>query len=141
MEDDLDEASDVEFDCIVERKHPAMPRFVVLPANLLVQWKLSRTTVVEGSMNGIDTGRRSLKRWDADRWFIDLPQELCRRAGIDTGSRVGLVLRVASERLPEELTQLLSQDDEAKAKWDCLSLSRQRMLREYVASAKEVETR
>ncbi len=125
----------------IERKHPKMPRFLVVPSAKVASWEIAETTVVEGTLNGVDIGRRALKRWDAQRWFIDLPEPLCRRAQIDTGDLVTLTLRIASTDLPKELARLIAKEPAAKAKWEHLAPSQQRMLREHVAAAKQPATR
>src|SRR6476661_1694249 len=88
----------------VIRHHPQFSRLVTIPLGRHCPWKIEHTTVIEGTINGIDLGRRSLKRWD-DRncWWIDLPEPLCRKANLETGTAVELVIQLASEELPAEL--------------------------------------
>jgi hypothetical protein len=64
--------SSVRLTVMVERKaaHPELPRFAVVPAAAIAKWKLSGTTVVEGTINGAPMGRRTIKPWDERRWFI-----------------------------------------------------------------------
>jgi len=126
----------------IEHKHPGLPRFVCIPIRRIAPLKLSGTTTVEMTMNGIDTGRRSLKRWD-DRncWWMDLPDALCRKAGVDTGDTVKLSLRIASEDLPEELARLIKNNAAARARWEGLTPGQQRMLREEVLAGKQPATR
>lgn len=126
---------------IIERKHPKLPRFVVVPSKAVARWKIEGTTVVEGSLNGAEMGRRTFKPWDDQRWFIELPEPLCRRAQVDTGDSVTITLRIAPADLPEELAQLIANDPMAKARWEKLRPSQQRMLRENVAAAKQPATR
>jgi len=92
-------------------------------------------------LNGHELGRRSLKKWDERRWFSELPQPLCERPKVDTGSRVQAVLEIASDKLPTELEDLLATNPAAKQAWDRLSPGSQRMLRENVAAAKQPATR
>ncbi len=131
----------VELSCEVERKDRRLPRFMVVPAQLLDGWKLDGTTVVEATVNGVAVGRRSLKKWDDDRWFVELAQPMCDRAGVDTGDRAKLSLRLAFDALPEELATLLAGSRRAQAAWVKLSLARQRMLREEVFAAKSADAR
>lgn len=126
---------------IIERKHPKLPRFVVVPDKAVARWEIKGTTVVEGSLNGAEMGRRTLKPWDDQRWFIELPESLCRKAQVDTGDSVTITLRIAPAGLPEELAQLIANDPMAKARWEKLTSSQQRMLRENVAAAKRPATR
>jgi hypothetical protein len=69
-------------------------------------------------MNGVDVGRRSLKRWD-DRgcWLIDLADAVCRKANVEMGDRVKLSLRIAAEELPAELAHLIKNNPSARARW------------------------
>jgi hypothetical protein len=126
---------------VIERKQAQLPRFVVVPSKAIASWDLDSTTFVEGKLNDVDLGRRTIKRWDDQRWFIELPQPLCRKAHLDTGDPVVLVLQIASDRLPVELARLLAKDPIAKAVWDRLTPSAQRILREEVAAAKQPATR
>lgn len=127
--------------CEVERKDRRLPRFMVVPARLLDGWKLDGTTVVEAPVNGVAVGRRSLRKWDDDRWFLELAQPICDRASVDTGDRVNLSLRLASDELPEELASLLARSRRAQAAWVKLTPSQQRMLREEVFAAKSTDAR
>jgi uncharacterized protein YdeI (YjbR/CyaY-like superfamily) len=51
-----------------------------------------------------------------------------------------LKIRLASEDLPDELSQVLK-DRKARAKWDTLTQAQQRMLREDIYAAKSSEAR
>jgi Domain of unknown function (DUF1905) len=84
----------------IEHKHAGLPRFVCVPMSKVDPWKLEGTITVEVTINGVDVGRRSLKRWD-DRvcWWMDLADAVCRKANVETGDRVQLSLRIASEEL------------------------------------------
>ena len=87
-------------------------------------------------------GRRSLKRWDDRKcWWMDLPDALCRKAHVDTGDRVKLSVRIASEELPVELARLIKIDPAARARWERLTPGQQRMLREEILAAKQPVTR
>jgi Bacteriocin-protection, YdeI or OmpD-Associated len=131
----------VELEAVIERKAPALPRFVVIPSRFVAPWKLVGTTALEGTMNGVPLGRRNIKPWDEERWFIEIPEPLCRQAEVDTGDTVRLVLFVAPEEMPGELTEVLESDPEAMARWRRMTASQQRMLREDVLTAKVPATR
>ena len=121
---------------------PQFSRLATIPLEAVAPWKLDQTTIVEGTINGVDFGRRSMKRWD-DRncWWIDLPDALCKKAKIDDGDEVLLKLSLASEDLPGELEQLITTNRSAKAHWDKMTTSQQRMLREEVFAVKSSEAR
>lgn len=134
-------STSVRIKSAVERKHPRLPRFLVIPSKAIARWRLNATTVVEMTINGVEAGRRTLKKWDDARWFIDVPEPVCRKAGIDIGDTVVVSLRLASTELPDELARLLATSPAAKAVWQGLTPSQQRMLQEHVASAKQSATR
>ena len=73
----------------IEHKHVGLPRFVCVPMSKVAPWKLGGTTTVEVTMNGVDIGRCSLKRWD-DRVcsWMDLGEAVCRKANVETGDLV-----------------------------------------------------
>jgi len=126
----------------VSRHMPQFSRLATIPLEAVAPWKLTQTTVVEGTINGVDFGRRSMKRWD-DRncWWVDLPEALCKKAKIDDGDEVQLKLSLASEDLPVELEQLITTNKSAKTRWDKMTTAQQRMLREEVFAAKSPEAR
>jgi hypothetical protein len=126
----------------VTRHHPHLSRLVTIPLAKVAPWKLTGTTVIEGTINDTPLGRRNLKRWDErECWWIDLPEPLCKKARVDTGDEVKLVIRLASEDLPEELKQLLAQNSKAETKWKSMTAAQQRMLREEIFAAKTPATR
>ena len=126
----------------VIRHHPQFSRLVTIPIEQIAKWKLTETTTIEGTINGAELGRRSLKRWDERNcWWIDLPEPLCKKAKLETGDEVKLTIRLASEDLPPELEQLLKENATAKANWTKLTTAQQRMLREDIFAAKTSATR
>jgi len=126
----------------IEHKHEGLPRFVCIPLSKVDPWKLQGTTTVEVNMNGVDIGRRSLKRWDGrDCWWMDLANAVCRKANVETGDRVKLILKIASEELPAELAQLIEKNSPARARWEQLTSGQKRMLREEILAAKQPATR
>jgi hypothetical protein len=126
----------------IEHKHKGLPRFVCIPMAKVDPWKLHGTTTVEVTINGVDIGRRSLKRWnDRDCWWMDLADAACRKANVETGDRAKLSLRIAAEELPQELAELIQNNSPARARWEQLTPAQKRMLREEVWSAKQASTR
>ncbi len=131
----------VKIQVVIERKHADMPAFVVVPAAKVARWKLPGTTTVEGTLDGIALGRRSLQRWDEERWFIELRRGLLEEAGKRPGDRAILVLHLASIELPAELQHLIDTERRAREQWEIRTDAQRRMLREYVLSAKAPATR
>lgn len=79
----------------IERKDPKLPRFIVVPSALVNDWGITENVIVTGELNGVDMGRRSLKYWDENRWFIQVPEPLCKKANVDTGDRVTITMQIA----------------------------------------------
>ena len=131
----------LEFTGKVARKQADLPRFLVVPATLVQAWGIDKTTTVDATINGIAVDRRTLKPWTQDWWFITITEKDCRKTGIDTGVRVGVTLWRTADELPAELAEVLRQDARAQARWQSLTRSQQRMLRDEVAAAKQSATR
>lgn len=131
----------LKVEVVIERKHRELPSFVVVPANKVARWKLTSTTTVEGTLDGVPLGRRSLHRWDDERWFIELRRELLESVGKSTGDRATLVLSLASAALPPELQNLIDTVPEARTRWEDCTDAQKRMLREHVLEAKTPTTR
>ena len=133
----------LRFETTVERKADTLPRYVVVPAELVEPWKLESTTPVEVTLSETPIGRRSLKRWGRGRdvWFFDLTEKQCASAGVDTGDLVRVELKRASDEPPAEVIELLENDPRARAAWDALTKARRRMLCDQVREAKAPATR
>lgn len=132
-----------DFTATIRRKTPSLPRYIEVPASRAAPLGLSGTTPVEVSLNGIAIGRRNLKRWGHGRegWFLELPERLCRKAGVDTGDEIALALRLATRELPAEVSTLIESNPAARRRWDALTDSQRRMLGEQVRDAKRPSTR
>lgn len=126
---------------VIRRKRNDLPRFVIIPASRVKGWKLTETTVVETSINGVALKRRSLVQWGGDKWFVSITETDCGKLGVDTGDEIELNLTIAFTALPPELAGLIERDKSAREKWESLTASRRRMLREEVAAAKQPATR
>ena len=131
----------VKLRVVLERKHPDLAAFVVVPAAKVKSWKLTATTTVEGTLDGIPLGRRSLHRWDDERWFVELRREHLEALGKGPGERAELCIVPASEELPAELRQLVENDRAAGECWRAMTDAQRRMLREEVLAAKSPATR
>lgn len=131
----------IEIRACIERKGPRLPRYVVIPAVLIKPWELVGTTSVEAWLNGRVLGRRTLKRWDDERWFLEVTQAQCDEAHVDTGAEVIIRVRLSSAEPPTELTRLLEEHAAARMAWDGLSAPQQRALLDHVAIAKMATTR
>lgn len=125
----------------IDRKQADLPRFVVVPSKAIVAWKLAGTTVLDVSLDGSPSDRRTIKPWDDARWFLTITEADCRRLGVDTGDHVSVTMSPASIEVPPELAKLLQSDRAARAAWDRMTRAQQRMLREEIGAAKQSATR
>jgi hypothetical protein len=131
----------LKIEVLIEQKDPRLPAYAVVPARKLARWKLDGTTTVEGMLDGVPLGRRSLKRWDGERWFIELRRELLAAAEKSPGERATLVIAPASTELPPELQDLIDSVPEARASWEAHTEAQRRMVREEVQAAKSAAAR
>lgn len=131
----------VKLHVVLERKHPGLAAFVVVPAAAVQAWKLTATTTVESTLDGIPLGRRSLHRWDDERWFIELRRDHLEALGKGSGDRAELTIVPASSELPVELQQLIEMEAAARERWRSMTDAQRRMLREEVLAAKTPATR
>jgi hypothetical protein len=125
----------------IEHKHAGMPAFVVVPADAVAKWKLTATTTVEGTLDGEPFGRRSLKRWDDERWFLELRRDFLEALGKAPGVRATLEIRRAATEIPAELRKLIDSDAVAREHWESRTEAQKRMLREEILAAKSSDAR
>lgn len=125
----------------VERHDPGLPCFVVITSDALRSWRLEGTLVVHVRYNGSKPYRRTLKRWDEERWFIDLPKRHMMRERLVEGSEVPLELERAEAGLPMELIDHMSKNATARDCWERLAPARQRVVAEHVREARSASTR
>lgn len=79
---------------MVERKDETLPRYVTIPRVELARRGIHARVTVSGALAGVPFEDRNVHPWDDERFFMNLPQTLCRRAGVDTGDRVRLLLEL-----------------------------------------------
>lgn len=127
----------------LQRKHPRLPVYVVIPGSKVKPWSLTGTTVVEGSANGVDFGRRNIKAWGkgSDDWFVEFTAPFCEAAGLAVGEELKLELRLADASTAPALATLLASDKRLAAAWLSLSDSARRDANEQVRAAKNETTR
>jgi hypothetical protein len=118
-----------------------LPAFVVVPAAALSAWKLTGTTMVDAWLDDVALGRRSLRRWDDGRWFVELRREQLAAVGKGPGDRATIILARTSDELPPELVRVIESDPLARAIWEKRTDAQRRMLREHVLAAKASATR
>lgn len=78
------------------------------------------------------------------RWYLMLPKQALKEAGLRIGSAVDVSFRVLPQDdvdIPAELEALLAAKARVRKAWQALSAGKQRGLAHMVASAKRAETR
>lgn len=135
--------STIQFVTTLQRKDPRPPVYVVVPGQLVRDWHLAGTTVVEGAANGRPIGRRTLKAWGKGRadWFFELTAAWCSAAGAAVGDEVTVSLQAADVSLAPELETTLGQDPDLASAWTALSRRLQRELSEHVRAARTASGR
>jgi hypothetical protein len=125
------------------RKDPRLPVYAVIPGKLLSAWRLTGTTVVEGTANGYSFGRRNLKAWgkESDDWFLEFTAPFCEAAGLSVGDNLSLAFSRADEAPPAEIQSLLSGSKDLAKSWSRLTDSQRRDASEQVRAAKTEPTR
>lgn len=129
----------ITFSATLERKDPRLPVYVVVPYAVIEPWLLQGTTVVEGEMNGLSVGRRTIKRWDSSdeaNWFVELTAPFCKAAGIKVGDQLTVSLVIAAASTPRELEVLLQQDPQCRVAWGKLSEAARRTIMEHIRAGK-----
>ncbi|MBK6628183.1 MAG: YdeI/OmpD-associated family protein [Flavobacteriales bacterium] len=125
----------------VLRHRPDLPCHAVIPASAISGWCINGTTIVEVQIDRHGPFRRSLKRWDQDRWFLDLPKTILVQTGLKEGSLITLILRSADTSEPAELRSRLRSDAVARVCWNRLSQARKRTIVEHIRAGRSSSTR
>jgi len=143
MADATRSPAEVRLSAQLQRKDSRLPVYVVIPARHVRPWGLAGTTVIEGTVNGISFGRRTIKAWGtgSDDWFVEMPSPFCKAARLSVGDRVAVHLKLADMSTPKELESLLSTSKGLSAAWQSLPASERRDAGEHIRSAKAQATR
>jgi len=114
--------------------------FLIVPSATATTLGLIGRVTVRGTLNGTAFERRSIHPWD-DRFFIEIPRQLCRQAGVTVGDEVDITVEITGDQLPAELADLLATVPSADTAWKQLTASRQRQLANHVADGRQPATR
>ena len=118
----------LRFRAELQRKDPSLPAFVRIPGAVVAPWRLTDWRTVEGSLDGHEFGRRTIKDWgkDSPDWFVELLKPFLEEANLKRGDMVDVELRLADMAMPVEMaarmkkrrrlrTRLRSVDSEPQA--------------------------
>ena len=135
MSGDAAAADAQDFAATIERHHPGLPVYLIVPGTVAAAIGRARTFVVEAAVNGDAVGRRSIKPRGDGRWFLELTKAQCARLEVGLGDAVTIRVRPAPEVPPARIAAL-----GLEARWARLSAAERRMLCEHVFAANKEAT-
>jgi hypothetical protein len=132
-----------EFSGIVESvQFNKITTAVFLPHHIVIELPRGRL-IAKGIMNGVPFSVSLLYRKDTGRYFpINLA--LRKAANIEQGDAVNVTFKIIDPEkvdMPAELETVLNEDDKARKIWKKLTISMQRVLADYIHSAKQIDMR
>lgn len=131
--------TEARFTAVLARHDPALPVYLLVPAEIVTGFGADATFVVEATVAGRPVGRRSIKPWGDGRWFMELTKVLCRRIGAGEGDEVEVVVG-ATAAVPAELEAALMARG-LHERWAALTRAERRAVAEDVFAARRAETR
>jgi len=128
----------IRFRAKLQRKDPSLPVFIRIPGELLAPWKLSEWASVQGSMNGHNFGRRTIKDWGkgSPDWFVEFLKPFLVLAGLVPGEEVEIELWLADMSMPEEIAARMKSDAEFARAWEALIPNHKRKAIEHYLEAR-----
>jgi hypothetical protein len=122
----------------LQRKDPRLPVFIRIPGATVAPWQLTEWKSVEGSLNGHDFGRRTIKDWgkDSPDWFVEFLRPYLAAAALKPGDTVDVELRLADMTMPPEMAARMANDAEFARAYEALIPNHKRNVIELYLSAK-----
>jgi hypothetical protein len=122
----------------LQRKDPGLPVFIRVPGEIVAPWKLTEWKTVEGSLDGHDFGRRTIKDWgkDSPDWFVEFLKPYLDEADLRPGDTVDVELRLASMTMPDEMAERMGSDPGFARAYEALIPNHQRKAIEHYLEAK-----
>ena len=122
----------------LQRKDAGLPVFIRIPGAVVAPWALSEWRTVEGSLNGHDFGRRTIKDWgkNSPDWFVEFVKPYLAAAKLKPGDTVDVELRLADMTMPAELAERMSSDAEFASAYAALIPNHKRNVIELYLGAK-----
>jgi hypothetical protein len=131
-------ANPIRFRTELQRKHPDLPVFIRVPGAAVAAWGLSEWRTVEGTLDGHDFGRRTIKDWgkDSPDWFVELLKPFLETSGLKPGDTVDVELRLADMTMPPEMAARMTSDAEFARAYAALIPNHKRKAIEHYLEAK-----
>jgi hypothetical protein len=128
----------LRFRAALQRKHPDLPVFIRIPGAVVAPWKLAEWKSVEGTANGHDFGRRTIKDWGkgSPDWFVEFLKPFLDAAGLAPGDEVAIELRLADMTMPEEMAARMKADPVFARAYEALIPNHKRKAIEHYLEAK-----
>jgi hypothetical protein len=122
----------------LQRKHPDLPVFIRIPGAVVAPWMLAEWRTVEGSLNGREFGRRTIKDWgkDSPDWFVEFLKPFLDKNGLKPGDAVDVELRLADMTMPPEMAERMNSDAGFARGYEALIPNHQRNAIEFYLEAK-----
>jgi hypothetical protein len=127
----------IRFRTELQRKHPDLPVFIRIPGAVVAPWGLNEWRTVEGSLDGHDFGRRTIKDWSpGPDWFVEFLKPFLARAGLKPGDAVEVELRLADMTMPPEMAGRMDSDADFARAYEALIPNHRRKVVEHYLEAK-----
>ena len=130
--------STLRFNTKLQRTDPGLPVFIRIPGAVVAPWKLTEWKSVEGSLNGHDFVRRTIKDWgkDSPDWFVEFLKPYLDNAKLRPGDTVGVELRLADMTMPPEMAERMKSDADFARAYEALIPNHKRKVVEHYLEAK-----
>jgi hypothetical protein len=122
----------------LQRKHPDLPVFIRIPGAVVAPWGLTEWRTVEGTLDGHDFGRRTIKDWgkDSPDWFVEFLKPYLDSTGLSPGVSVDVELCLADMTMPSEMASRMEADADFARAYEALIPNHKRKAIEHYLEAK-----
>jgi hypothetical protein len=120
-----------------------MSHFIPVPPEFLDKHKIKVRTRINGNINGHDFNL-AIQSMKNGIFYLSASRDFCRQTKLKPGDKMTIHFTIADKNelnVPEELLEVIEQDDHFKLHWNGFSIGVRRGLSHYVASAKSIDTR
>jgi hypothetical protein len=128
----------IRFRTELQRKHPDLPVFIRIPGAVVAPWPLTEWRIVEGTLDGHDFGRRTIKDWGkgSPDWFVEFLKPFLEAVGLKPGDEVDVELRLADMTMPPEMAERMVCDADFAQAYEALIPRHKRKAVEHYLEAR-----